>query len=277
MTEYINYSQGSSSYVVFRENVTHDNKERIVLIVQKFGGIAMRNAASREICIQHIKEGLAKHKSVLVVVSAMGRMGDPYSTDTLIRLTDSMQLMPEAKDVAAICGELLASSVLSAECLKQQIPCQLAYGVQAGIFTDDNFGNASIIKTSEKVLVELLQHVPCVIVPGFQGITTDHRFTTLGRGGSDLTAIVMAEMLGASAVEFFKDVPGVMSSDPKSSANARKLSHVTHRELLDLCESASHPLIQKKAVEMAAKHSIPLHIRPFGSTETGTWVGSKSH
>jgi len=247
------------------------------MIVQKFGGIAMRNAASREICIQHIKEGISKYNSVLVVVSAMGRLGDPYSTDTLIHLTDAFQLSPESKDVAAICGELLASSVLSAECLKQQIPCQLAYGVQAGIYTDDNFGNASIIKTSKDIIEELLQHVPCVIVPGFQGITTDHRFTTLGRGGSDFTAILLAEMFHANAVEFYKDVPGVMSSDPKSSSDARKLSKVSYSHLQQLCEVASHPLIQKKAVDLAAKHQIPLHIRPFGSTDDGTWITAANH
>lgn len=247
------------------------------MIVQKFGGIAMRDAASRKVCIQHIKEGLTKYKSVLVVVSAMGRHGDPYSTDTLIRLTDAFQFAPESKDVAAICGELLASSVLSAECLKQQIPCQLAYGVQAGIYTDDNFGDASIIKTSKKVIEELLQHVPCVIVPGFQGITTDNRFTTLGRGGSDLTAILLASLFDAEVVEFYKDVPGVMSGDPKNTKNVYKLPSVSYQKLQNLCETATHPLIQKKAVDMAAKHHIPLHIRPFGSSEEGTWIKSTTH
>ena len=244
------------------------------MIVQKFGGIAMRDAASREKCIQHIKEGLSKYKSVIVVVSAMGRLGDPYSTDALIQITDAFKTAPEAKDVAAICGELLSSSVLFAECLKQQIPCQIAYGLQVGIYTDDRFGDASIIKTTNEGIEELLQNVPCVIVPGFQGITTDHRFTTLGRGGSDLTAIVLASMLKAKAVEFYKDVPGVMSSDPKSSTKVQKLSHVSYIKLQHLCETAKHPILQKKAVEMAAKHHIPLHIRPFGSCEEGTWIDS---
>ncbi len=244
------------------------------MIVQKFGGIAMKDSASREICIQHIKEGLAKYKTVLVVVSAMGRMGDPYSTDTLLQLTDAFKQAPESRDVAAICGELLSSSVLSAECLQQQIPCQLAYGMLAGIYTDDNFGDASIIKTSKKVIEELLYQVPCVIVPGFQGITTNHRFTTLGRGGSDLTAIVLASMFNAKAVEFFKDVPGVMSCDPKISPKAHKLSHVSYPKLQHLCTTEKHPLIQKKAVDMAAKNHIPLHIRLFGSSEEGTWIDS---
>ncbi|MGB2991407.1 MAG: aspartate kinase [Paenisporosarcina sp.] len=247
------------------------------MIVQKFGGIAMKDKESRQICIHHIKEGLAKYKSVIVVVSAMGRLGDPYSTDTLIQLTDAFQLAPESKDVAAICGELLSSSVLYAECLKEQIPCQLAYGVQAGIYTDDRFGDATIIKTSTKAIEELLQHIPCVIVPGFQGITTDHRFTTLGRGGSDLTAILLASLFKANAVEFYKDVPGVMSSDPRSSTNVQKLSHVSYQKLQHLCETAKHPLIQKKAVDMAAKHHVPLHIRPFGSSEEGTWINSTIH
>ena len=244
------------------------------MIVQKFGGIAMRDTASREICIRHIKEGLLKYKSVLVVVSAMGRMGDPYSTDTLIRLTDAFQMAPESKDVAAICGELLASSVLSAECIKQQIPCQLVYGIQAGIFTDDNFGDASVINTSKDVIEELLQQVPCVIVPGFQGITTDNRFTTLGRGGSDLTAIILGKIFNATAVEFYKDVPGVMSGDPKTSPDAKKLPQVSYSQLQHLSDTATHPLIQKKAVDIAAKYHTPLHIRPFGSSEEGTWITS---
>ncbi|WP_019414413.1 hypothetical protein [Paenisporosarcina sp. TG20] len=247
------------------------------MIVQKFGGIAMKDEASRQICVRHIQEGLIKHNSVLVVVSAMGRLGDPYSTDTLIQITDAFQLAPEAKDVAAICGELLSSSVLAAECLKKQIPCHLAYGLQSGIFTDDNFGDASIIKTSKIAIEELFQHVSCVIVPGFQGMTTDHRFTTLGRGGSDLTAVVLASLFGAEAVEFYKDVPGVMSDDPKNSANPQKIAQLSYKELQSICETSKHPILQKKAVEMAAKHHIPLNIRPFGSNEEGTWINSSKN
>ena len=119
--------------------------------------------------------------------------------------------------------------------------------------------------------------MPCVIAPGFQGITTDNRFTTLGRGGSDLTAILLASLFEAEVVEFYKDVPGVMSGDPKNTKNVYKLPSVSYQKLQNLCETATHPLIQKKAVDMAAKHHIPLHIRPFGSSEEGTWIKSTAH
>jgi len=241
------------------------------VIVQKFGGVAMRDEKSRATCIQHIKDAIRIHQSVIVVVSAMGRSGDPYSTDTLIHLSEAFKQSPESQDLAAICGELLATSVLSAELLKEQIPCHLVYGVQAGIFTDDHFGEASIIKTSTEVIRNFLQLVPCVIVPGFQGVTTDNRFTTLGRGGSDLTAILMATLFHSKTVEFYKDVPGVMTADPKEHDNATILEKISYDELLSYCLKG-HPIIQKKAVDMAAKNQIHLHIRQFGSSVDGTHV-----
>lgn len=241
------------------------------MIIQKFGGVAMRDQKSRATCIHHIKEAIQLHKSVIVVVSAMGRAGDPYSTDTLIHLSDAFKQAPESQDLAAICGELLAISVLSAELLQKQIPCHLAYGVQAGLFTDDNFGEASILKTSTNSISEILQIVPCVIVPGFQGITTDNRFTTLGRGGSDLTAILLAVLFKSKTVEFYKDVPGVMTEDPKKHEDAKMLKEVSYKELVKYCLKG-HPIIQKKAVDMAAKNHIHLHIRQFGSPLEGTHV-----
>lgn len=245
------------------------------MIVQKFGGVAMRDEKSRATCIQHIKDAIRIHKSVIVVASAMGRSGDPYATDTLIHLSEAFKEAPEYQDLAAICGELLASSVLSAELLKEQIQCQLAYGVQAGIFTDDHFGDASIIKTSKDVIEELLQQVPCVIVPGFQGVTTDYRFTTLGRGGSDLTAIILAVLFNAKIVEFYKDVPGVMTADPKHHNHASVLEKISYQQLMKYCLKG-HPIIQKKAVDMAAKNHIHLHIRQLGSSEIGTHISPDS-
>lgn len=241
------------------------------MIIQKFGGVAMRDEKSRATCIQHIKNAINTHKNVIVVVSAMGRAGDPYSTDTLLHLSDSFKQAPESQDLAAICGELLAISVLSAELLRENVPCHLAYGVQAGLFTDDNFGEATILKTSTDSINEILQIVPCVIVPGFQGVTTDNRFTTLGRGGSDLTAIIMAILFKSKSVEFYKDVPGVMTEDPKKHQDAKMLKKVTYNELLKYCQKG-HPVVQKKAVEMAAKNQIHLHIRQFGSNSEGTHV-----
>ncbi len=241
------------------------------MIVQKFGGIAMRDEKSRAACIQHIKDALRLHNSVIVVVSAMGRAGEPYSTDSLIHLSEAFKSAPEAQDLAASCGELLASSVLAAELIKEQIPCQLAYGIHSGLFTDDHFGNAAIIKTSTQYIEEFLQQVPCVIVPGFQGITTNHRFTTLGRGGSDLTAILMAVNFRVKMVEFYKDVPGVMTDDPKLNKHASILKEISYAELTSHCIKG-HPILQKKAVDLATTHQIPLHIRQFGSSDVGTIV-----
>lgn len=231
----------------------------------------MQNEQQRAKCIQHIKKALTMYRSVVVVVSAMGRGEDPYSTDRLLKVTDALEKSGEAKDLAAACGELIASAVMSAELSNEGIDNTIIYGQNTGIRTNGDFCNATIEKINTSHLLKTLQTHSCLIVPGFQGMNEQGQFMTLGRGGSDLTAIALAAALQARHVEFYKDVPAVMSADPHQSSDYVPFDQLTFDEFLPLLD-CDRPVIQKKAAIYAKKTATPLHIRGIASVEEGTWV-----
>ena len=231
----------------------------------------MQNRRQRANCIHHIRQALLKYRAVIVVVSAMGRRGDAYSTDELLALTDSFSHSGEASDLAAACGELIASAVLSAELSGEGIENTIIYGQNSGIRTSGDFCNATIDKINSTHIVKKLETHSCIIVPGFQGMNIKGQFMTLGRGGSDLTAIALASALQARHVEFFKDVPGVMSADPRTTADCKKFDRLSFDEFLPLL-ACDHPVIQEKAAIHAQQKAMPLHIRGIASNEEGTWI-----
>lgn len=241
------------------------------MIVQKFGGVAMKDEQMRLKCIAHIKEGLQKYQKVIVVVSAIGRKNDPYSTDSLLQLTEAFSSVGEASDLAASCGELIAAAVLSAELERAGVPNTILHGAQAGILTKGPFGDGTIVHIDPTTMMSRLKKMDCILVPGFQGIDATGRVMTLGRGGSDLTAIALAAAVNASHVEFFKDVPGVMTNDPHKFANARKLDALSMDDFLPLL-NCERPVIQQRAARHAIKTAIPLYIRGIASSEKGTWI-----
>ncbi|WP_432359540.1 aspartate kinase [Sporosarcina sp. UB5] len=241
------------------------------MIVQKFGGVAMRDKQSRKICIRHIKSGLENHQNVVVVVSAIGRGEDPYSTDRLLKLTDAFIHAKAASDLAASCGELIASAILSAELIEAGVPNRILHGIQAGIWTSGDFGDGTISDIDPTMIIDSLRESGCVIVPGFQGINEFGQVMTIGRGGSDLTAVALGGALRASHVEFFKDVPGVMTCDPRIGENAKKLENMNILQLLPLLDT-DRPVIQKRAALYAMKKAIPLYVRGITSDEKGTWI-----
>lgn len=241
------------------------------MIVQKFGGIAMRDAQNRAFCIEHIKEGIREHGNVVVVVSAIGRRGDPYSTDNLLHITEAFTHQPVAKDLAAACGELIGAAVLSAELQAAGVNNSIVHGQQTGILTTSHFGNGTILQIDPTMMLERLSTNACIIVPGFQGMDSTGQIVTLGRGGSDLTAIAIAAVLQAYHVEFYKDVDGVMSTDPHTGQHYTKLETISFDEFLLLLD-CPHPIIQKRAALYAIQKAIPLYIRGIASTTSGTWV-----
>jgi len=245
------------------------------MIVQKFGGVATRNRDMRHLCIQHIKRGIEQHGKVVAVVSAMGRKGEPYSTDSLLSITNDFNTSPEASDLVAACGELISSAVISAELHASGITNEIAYGHRTGIFTDSNFTDADLLRVDTCMLKELFNHVNCVVVPGYQGVTFQQKFTPLGRGGSDLTAVVLCSALNGKFVEFYKDVPGVMTEDPKLSQDVKKIDGLNYEEFSDMLKMGS-TIIQKKAADFAEIYKIPLHIRSVYNEETGTWIPAKA-
>ncbi|MBO2534455.1 MULTISPECIES: aspartate kinase [Rummeliibacillus] len=241
------------------------------MIIQKFGGIAMQSKASRKHCLLHIKRALKKHGKTVVVVSAMGRVGDAYATDTLLDITDALGTSAKAKDLVAACGELIAAAVLSSELKQSGIDNLLLYGAPLGIITDDNFGDAEIIDIRKETLLSALECHDCLVIPGFQGITEDGEIATLGRGGSDLTAAILGATLPTVAIEYYKDVPGVMTGDPHLENDVELIRAIPYSKFLAMLNNV-RPLIQKKAAEMAQQHHLKLHIRNVFSLESGTFV-----
>ncbi|CAM3087850.1 aspartate kinase [Filibacter tadaridae] len=241
------------------------------MIIQKFGGIAMKDEQIRSECINHIKDGMKEYGKVIVVVSAIGRLGDPYATDSLLRITDAFTTAKAASDLAASCGELIGAAVLSAELIRAGVPNTVLHGIQAGILTSGDFGDGTITKIDTTTISKHLNVTDCIIIPGFQGMDEDGYVMTLGRGGSDLTAIALAAGLQALHTEFFKDVPGVMTHDPHEVATSRKFDSLTFDEFLPLLD-CDKPIIQKRAALHALETAIPLYIRGIAGTETGTWI-----
>lgn len=243
------------------------------MIVQKFGGIAMQNEQNRQLVMQRIEQAVSIHQKVLVVVSAMGRRGKPYATDTLLDLLPSPASSIET-DLLSACGELISSSVLSTELKAKGVSSTLLYGRNAGIITNDAYGNALIKKVDLSALLQAFENFQCVIVPGFQGVSEGtNNFTTLGRGGSDLTAVVYGHYLKADVVEFYKDVPGIMTSNPLTNKDAELIPFMTYEQLQ---EKINEPVevIQKRAATFAALHQVPLHIRSLYQDTIGTFVST---
>lgn len=241
------------------------------MIIQKFGGIAMKDEEMRLNCINHIKDGLNEFGDVVIVVSAIGRYGDPYSTDSLLQLTDAFSSSTAASDLAVSCGELIAAAVMSAELARAGVPNTVLHGIQAGVMTVGEFGDGTIDYIDPVPILNNLKLTRCVIIPGFQGIDKNGHIMTLGRGGSDLSAIALAGALRASHVEFFKDVPGVMTHDPREVDNPRKLDLLKMTDFIPLLDCA-RPIIQKRAALHAIKTATPLYIRGIASIEPGTWI-----
>lgn len=241
------------------------------MIVQKYGGIAMQNPQNRNLVIARIRNTINNQQKVLVVVSAMGRKGQHYATDTLLELIPRTAHTIES-DLLSACGELISASILSAELKREGIPATILYGKNAGIITNEAYGNADILHVDTTNLIKNFQNYPCIIVPGFQGISeSENTFTTLGRGGSDLTAVVYGHHLKADVVEFYKDVPGVMTSDPFQDKAVDLIPILSYEELQKIIKEPVE-IIQKRAASFAALHKVPLHIRSLYEEKNGTFV-----
>lgn len=241
------------------------------MIVQKYGGVAMQDRQSRQLVIARIRRAISSHQKVLVVVSAMGRRGQYYSTDALLDLISTTHSSIES-DLLSACGELISASVLCSEIKKEGIPATILYGKSAGIITNEAYGNADILRVDTNKLLAAFHTYPCIIVPGFQGISEGtNTFTTLGRGGSDLTAVVYGHHLKAEVVEFYKNVPGVMTSDPFTNQSVQLISTMSYDELQKIIVEPVE-IIQKRAAKFAALHRVPLHIRSLYEERNGTFV-----
>ncbi|MFD0680093.1 MULTISPECIES: aspartate kinase [unclassified Paenibacillus] len=243
------------------------------ILVQKFGGTSLSTVEARAHVIEHIQDALALNYKLVVVVSAMGRRGEPYATDTLLDMIskNGNHLPAREKDMLLCCGELISAATLCSLLNAQGITATVLNGAQAGITTNDDFGNAQIVSIQPQRILDLLDQGKVVIVAGFQGQTKGNDFTTLGRGGSDTSATALGAALKAEIVDIFTDVNGILTADPRIVEDARRLPIVTYMEI---CNMAHHgaKVIHPRAVEVAMNAMIPIRVRSTFSKDPGTLV-----
>jgi len=244
-----------------------------MITVQKFGGTSLSDEVGRRHVLRHISREREAGRSVVAVVSAMGRRGEPYATDTLLEWigTNGDSLPEREKDLLLSCGELISAATLCSMLNKEGIPSVVLTGGQAGIVTDGRFGFARILRVEPAKIEEYLTEDRVVVVAGFQGRTEDGEITTLGRGGSDTSATALGAALRASAVEIYTDVDGILTADPRLVGDARPLAFVSYEEICNMAYNGAK-VIHPRAVEIAMRAGVPVRVRSTFSDGEGTLV-----
>lgn len=243
------------------------------IIVQKFGGTSVSTPERRKLVISKIKDAISQGFAPVVVVSAMGRKGEPYATDTLLSLLkeDFKKLNKQATDLLMCCGEIISSVVMCNELSECGIEALPLTGGQAGIITDSNYSSAALVDTNPSKILELLSNRIVPVITGFQGVDKDGYFTTLGRGGSDTSASILGVALKAERIEIFTDVDGILTADPRMVANAQLIDKISYNEVFQFAEQGAK-VIHPRAVEIAMRGNIPLVIRNTMSQCSGTII-----
>jgi aspartate kinase len=240
----------------------------VTLVVQKFGGTSVGDADRIRAVADHIARTRRQGADVVVVVSAMGK-----TTDDLLRLASDVSNVrpPRELDMLLTSGERVAMALLCMALAEQDVDAVSFTGSQAGIITDAIHTRARIVEVRGDRLREALADHRVPVVAGFQGVSTQRDVTTLGRGGSDTTAVALAAALGADVCEIYTDVTGVFSADPRVVPEARRLGRVSFEEMLDIAASGGR-VLALRSVEFARNHQVPLHVRSSFTWEPGTWV-----
>ncbi len=239
----------------------------------KFGGTSVGNPQSREQAVHRIRTQVEAGYDVCVVVSAMGRSGEPYATDTLLSMVRQVNEDVNAQelDLACACGEILSSVVMTATLCRQGLQAVSLTGWQAGIITDGRFGDARIRRVQPDFVLEHLSEGKVAVVAGFQGRTERGEVTTLGRGGSDISAVALGVGLAAELVEIYTDVDGVKAADPKLVPDASTIPVVTYEELCQLAHEGAR-VVHPVAAELAMRNGLALRIRSTFEEGVGTLV-----
>ncbi|MCK8816460.1 aspartate kinase [Natroniella sulfidigena] len=245
------------------------------IVIQKFGGSSVATPKRREQVIDKVINCINQGYKPVVVVSAIGREGAPYATDTLINFAQEVYdtIDPRAKDLLMSCGEVISSVVITQALKARGYEAEPLTGAQAGIITDDNFGNTRIKEVKARKILDVLDKGKIPIIAGFQGISESGEITTLGRGGSDTTACALGAALHAEMVEIYTDVEGVMTADPRIVPNAKTLKHVTYNEACELAYQGAR-VIHPRAAEISKRERVPVIIRSTFSDAQGTVISN---
>lgn len=241
----------------------------MALIVQKYGGSSVADAEGLKRVAARIVATKRAGNQVVVVVSAMGD-----TTDELIDLANQVTPIPTGRelDMLLTAGERISMALLAMAISNLGHEARSFTGSQAGVITDSAHGRARIIDVAPGRIREAIEEGAIAIVAGFQGVSQDTKdITTLGRGGSDTTAVALAAALDADVCEIYTDVDGVFSADPRVVPTARKLKSVTYEEMLELAASGAK-VLHLRCVEYARRYELPIHVRSSFSTNEGTWV-----
>lgn len=247
------------------------------IIVQKFGGTSVATAEARHKAMEKIIRAKNEGFAPVVVVSAMGRKGQPYATDTLIDLVKSIdkEIEPRELDLLISCGEIISSVVLAHSLKAKGYPAVALTGAQAGILTDDNHGNAQIVNIDPTPIKKYVEEGKIVVVAGFQGCSSNGDVTTLGRGGSDTTATALGAAIKAEFVEIYTDVDGVMTVDPRLEPEANILKDITYKEICEMAYQGAK-VIHPRAVEAAMSGHVPIKIKNTFSDAEGTLITDRA-
>ena len=241
----------------------------MALVVQKFGGTSLADAARIKAVADRVESTRREGHDVVVVVSAMGA-----TTDQLVALAAEVSDDPSPRemDMLLSAGERISMALLSITLNSRGIPAVSFTGSQAGILTDSSHGSAKILDIQGTRVRDSLAQGRVVIVAGFQGVDPESKeITTLGRGGSDATAVALAAALGADSVEIYTDVDGVFTADPRMVPDAMKLEEIPFDEMLELSAGGAGVLMSR-AVEFGRRYDVPIHVRSSFHDGEGTWV-----
>lgn len=244
------------------------------IIVQKYGGTSVNTPEKREIVLKKIIRAKNQGNDVVVVLSAMGRKGEPYATDTFLDLLQQLgpDVEPRTKDLIASCGEVITSCIVAHALEQKGYKACVMTGFQAGIITDSSFNNAEITSVVPEKIIQAIKQDKIVVVAGFQGITEDGYITTLGRGGSDTTAIALGGALHAETTEIYTDVTGIAFADPRLIPEAPYFTCIDFSTMYILARAGAK-VIHPRAVKAAIDHKAPFVVRSTFSEGTGTLIG----
>ena len=240
------------------------------MIVQKYGGSSLANAKKIKSVAVQVANAKKRDNNVVVIVSAMGK-----TTDNLIKLAYKVSGRPNEREFDRLLstGEIVSSALLVMALKSLKYDAVSLTGAEAGIQTDANFTRARIQKVEPRRILKELKQEKIVVVAGFQGITKQRDITTLGRGGSDVTAVILAVALGAEICEIYTDVEGICTADPRIVPEARRLEQISYEEALELA-SCGAEVIHPRAVELGWHYKIPILVASSFSNNPGTIICS---
>mgnify|MGYP001316471493 CR=1 FL=1 len=216
------------------------------IAVLKFGGTSVGSREQREVAFRRVRDARDSGFATVAIISAMGRAPEPYATDSLLALLEGGTGSANA-DLLLAAGELVAAAIFAEELTRAGVPAQALSGAQAGIVTDERFGDATIVRVEPHAIQDLLERGVVAVVAGFQGATERGAITTLGRGGTDLSAIAIGHALRAERVDIYTDVSGAMTADPARIPGARTIERASLEEMTELAEQGAKVMHDKAA------------------------------